>query len=284
MLANKHPDEFKALLEKVSSDIVNRLDTSPIGKPSAVRLQKTMEGGLEKMRRALPSRALAELYYGADASSSTQDSTSLFVGKGVSSTVKPTGGTTPNPFGTTPFGTFESKSTGGFGQAAASFGATQQQSNPFGGSAGASNASPFGNKQQPPPNPFGGSQMVGSMTFGSSATKNSSTFTAPTSSPFGSNTAPSQNTTNNPFGSIGTQQQHSSPFGTTNGNPFGGSGQNSPFSGGTSSQTFGGQPPFGSSAGSSRGKGSSRKQPCRFFASGKCKYGNNCKFSHESGA
>jgi GLE1-like protein len=68
MLAVHHAEEFKPILQMISNDIVNRLDVSTIGMPSSIRLKKTIEGGFDKFRNNLPSRALPELYYVIDCS------------------------------------------------------------------------------------------------------------------------------------------------------------------------------------------------------------------------
>jgi hypothetical protein len=65
MLANKHPDEFKVHLDTIMNDTIKRLDDGPIGKPSATRLRKFVEGGFSSFKSTLPSRALPELYIGA---------------------------------------------------------------------------------------------------------------------------------------------------------------------------------------------------------------------------
>lgn len=54
MLANLQPDEFRPILEWITNDVVYRLDDSPIGVPSATRLNKVLEGGFDGMQRDLP--------------------------------------------------------------------------------------------------------------------------------------------------------------------------------------------------------------------------------------
>lgn len=68
MLANKHPEEFKAHLQVIENDINQRLDEGAIGQPSATRLKKTVKEGFDGFRTKLPSKALKELYCGADGS------------------------------------------------------------------------------------------------------------------------------------------------------------------------------------------------------------------------
>ena len=167
------------------------------------------------------------------------------------------GGGTSAP-GSSPFNTGGASNPSPFGQQQSTgnaFGGQQQQqpSNPFGlpstqqSTTGSNNA--FGGQQQL--NPFGSTQ-------------------APAPSPFGGGqTQP----TNNPFGS----QPQASPFGSSGGaGGFGGGGA-------ASSNPFGGGGGGGGSGSSSFGGGGNKKPPCRFFAKGSCRYGANCKFSHDTG-
>ena len=65
MLANVHEKYFRPMLEKIQSDVVERLDEGELGKPSATRLNKLLEGGFDGFKKNLPAKAIKELYYGA---------------------------------------------------------------------------------------------------------------------------------------------------------------------------------------------------------------------------
>jgi hypothetical protein len=161
MLANTYPNEFRKCLDRITDDIVRRLDESSMGLPSATRLKKTIGGGFEDFKQNLPSKAIAEFYHGAKV-----DTQHLGGSKSVSATAS-------SPFTSTGM-------------------TTATQPSPFGSQPGASNQS----------------------------------FTSPFGIP--SNTAPSD------------------------GGVF------------------------------ASGSNSLKKQPCKFFAQGHCKFGKNCKFSHET--
>jgi hypothetical protein len=193
--------------------------------------------------------------------------------------------TTSNTFGNSPFGVFGSTQVLGpnpspFGSTAPSpspvgapstFGSTANSTSyPFGGNS--TDSSPFGTGGQqtpfsgnPGPSPFGA--------FGARVSApNPSPFgsAAPSPSPFGASTA---------FGSSGNSA--SNPFGRndSNSHPFGTGGQQTPFTGNPNQSPFGNQNQgFGDSRTSS---GNEKKIPCKFFAQGNCKYGNNCRFSHD---
>ncbi|KAL7531085.1 hypothetical protein ACHAXR_003830, partial [Thalassiosira sp. AJA248-18] len=65
MLANKYPKEFEIILDSMKKDgVLERLDESAVGVPSATRLKKVLldGGGLEGMKRDLPKGAVASLY------------------------------------------------------------------------------------------------------------------------------------------------------------------------------------------------------------------------------
>lgn len=244
MLANVHGERFKQYLHVITNDIINRLDVGPIGKPSSIRLKKTIDGGFEKFKSELPSRAMVELYLGSDSGGivASHSPPKLSVSQkllGQSSgytNAKGPSSQTSSPFGqasgqpsqsSNPFGS--SSNTGNKG----SFGA-------FGGGASSSNQSPFG-ASSTTQSPFGGQA---SSTFGGPSGSNSNQ----NQSPFG--LGPSSSNNNNsqsPFGVAANASSSKSPFGTSTSNsnysnPFGGSGggNQSPF--GTSTSTFGNKP------------------------------------------
>ena len=206
------------------------------------------------MPSANPFGATTNTPFGGPASSSS-NSNNPFGGSGTSAPgLSPfnTGAATNNP---SPFG--QQQSNNAFG------GQSQQQpTNPF-GAPGAQTQSPFGQASGPT---FGGQQQQASgNAFGGQQQSN----------PFGSTQAPapspfvggqSQPNTNNPFGAQPQASSNPSPFGGgTGGGGFGGGG-----GGAAASNPFGG------------GGNNKKKPPCRFFAQGSCRYGANCKFSHES--
>lgn len=174
------------------------------------------------------------------------------------------GASNPSPFGSnltrqsSPFGANTSNSP---------FGGAVGQPSPFGALKQTTQLSPFGNSNSAPQNsPFGALQP----------TSSASPFGAGGPSPFGGVAAPSPS----PF-SANASEMKASPFGQSSsfGRP-GLSASPSPF--GNPQSTFGDgnnnnqNAPFGNSGGGS-------KKPCKFFAEGRCRYGNNCKFSHETG-
>ena len=134
MLANKHHEIFQKQIKRISEQVIQRLDDGPIGKPSSIRLEKLMHGGIEKFQSVLPERALPELYNGANASSAHggfgESGLGGPMGFGSSNPQRSTwnaGGNGPQPTASNPFGASNSEST---------------PSNPFG--SGLATSSPFG--------------------------------------------------------------------------------------------------------------------------------------------
>jgi hypothetical protein len=201
----------------------------------------------------------------------------------------PFGATTNTPFGAPAPSSNNGNPFGGVGDSA-------PRSSPFNTGAAMSNPSPFGQQQgknafggqpqQQPPNPFGSS-------------------TAKTPSPFGQPQVQQQYQAS--CSAFGVQQQPSNPFGSTqapapspfergqsqlnNNTLFGAqtqaSSSPSPFGGGGGGGGLGGRGaaagnPFGGGT-QNVGGGGNDKPPCRFFAQGSCRYGANCKFSHDTG-
>ena len=215
---------------------------------------------------------------------------------GAAPSPSPFGGAAPAP---TPFGG-AAPSPSPFGGAAPSpspFGGAAPSPSPFGGAAPA--PTPFGGSA-PGPSPFGGAAPAPTP-FGGSAT--SFGGAAPIPTPFGSS-APSPS----PFGGaspaptpFGTAAPSPSPFGgaspaptpfggsATNPSPFGGTAPApTPFGSAAAPSSFGAfaaaPPPTPFSGSNQQGGGfgaSSGKQPCKFFARGQCKFGNNCRYSHD---
>jgi hypothetical protein len=281
MLANKHADTFNSLLDTIVSDIVNRLDEGEIGKPSAIRLRKVLDGGFEQFRTNLPVKAIPELYLGASGESKKHTEGSLFggtigeAGKGKEPYNDWGQNTTPQNQG---FGRVSSTSskppcqnflkgdcrfgencrysheTGNAGTTfgGGSFGSIPA-SNPFGGSSGTSptiSTSSFGAASTvsgTSENPFG-SYSGTSSTFGSSGK-------APSPSPFASSSsAPMQS----PFGSAGNNMQQASPFGVTpNSNTGFGTMTSNRSSFGISNSSAVNPSPFGDTSSASRFGGSS---------------------------
>lgn len=185
-----------------------------------------------------------------------------------------------NPFGATtntPFGASASSSSNNnnpFGGGSTS----APGSSPFNTGAATSNPSPFGQQQsnsafggqpqQQPTNPFGAPGLQAPSPFGQPQNQQQQQ-----ANPFGS----TQPNINNPFGAQPQASSNPSPFGGgTSGGGFGGGG-------GASSNPFGGGG-GGSQSSSYGGGGGNKKPPCRFFAQGSCRYGANCKFSHDTTA
>ncbi|VEU40682.1 unnamed protein product [Pseudo-nitzschia multistriata] len=348
MMANAHADDFRTMLATIQNDVMNRLDEGELGKPSAIRLGKVVEGGFDSFRKNLPPKAVPELYYGASEHSHKKEGVVSFGGTiGGEEDVQPkkpqgmqqqpppqnpfgggvsfggpssTGGGNPNTFSGGGGAAASSSPFGGGGMAASPSpfgGGAAPSPSPFGGGNAGANQSPFGSGSAaglspspfgggggggmaPSPSPFGGGMAPSPSPFGGGGMAPSpSPFaggTAPSPSPFGGGAGPSPspfgrgntNANPSPFGGGGMAPSPSpfgsggmapspSPFGSSNRapspSPFGGNTSSSPFGRGNQMQQ---NSPFG-------GRNAKKKGPCRFFAQGKCKKGDNCEYSHESG-
>jgi hypothetical protein len=256
MLAKNHADNFKKLLSIIQNDIVNRIDEGELGKPSAIRLSKVIEGGFDHFLKNLPPKAIPDCYYGASEDSQKNENVTSFAGTiGGEEDVRPkrqqqqqqqgNGGQNNNPFG--------GASTGGQN----GFAQSNNTQSPFcqtDPSSGNSNSNPFGGAQaaaapqsQSPfamaSAPSGG--FANSSPFGGSATPApTGAFGAPSAaqsqSPFGTASAPSGG-----FG--GGQAQapaapSSSTFGAFSTSNANNNSNPSPFGGGSAPSTsaFGG--------------------------------------------
>jgi hypothetical protein len=250
MLANVHTDNFRKLLGKIESDIVHRLDEGEIGKPSAIRLNKVLEGGFESFRKKLPAKAVPDLYCGASENSQKNEAVTSFSGTiGGKEDVQPKRDRAPPP----PQRYQQQQQQQHRNQQ------QQQAPNPFGGGGGGfggsnNNSSNNNNSSQSPfasaPNqsPFGGTSAAPAPgPFGGSSSPATGFGRAPDPSPFGGGgQAPSAS----PFGGANnSMQQQQSPFGGTSSmaqsqSPFGGTAAPSPFGGGAGAAPS----PFGGGA------------------------------------
>ena len=221
MLANQHEQEFVPLLNKIQTQVMNRLDDSAIGSPSATRLKKTVSGNLEHFRRTLPSRAIGELYVGSGVTASA-----ISVGAGTTGSLSTGGQSKKSNFSSSPFGGANTRNSG-MGQGNTTF------ASPFGGPTMTSTAS--SNQMD--------DDYTNTSTFGQNSVSSSKTFGQ---SPFGATPSlaqPSSNSFGQPsgFGQQGSSQGHS-PFGGGGNSNFSQAPSPSPFGGGSSTISS----PFGS--------------------------------------
>ncbi|CAJ1952588.1 unnamed protein product [Cylindrotheca closterium] len=193
MLADKYESLFKKSLQTISEDILDRLDQGAIGKPSFIRLSKTMEKGYNGFRSTLPPKAIPEMY-----------NSSINTGIGKS------GGMHGH-----------NTSSRSFGGGNPSTSTSAAQSNPFGSSSVSpriltnNNAvsNPFGSSPIATPNSFGRGSSRDQMNQFNSADSN--TFAKATSFGFGSqDTAPSTSG----WASTGNKASGNQSFGATFGN------------------------------------------------------------------
>lgn len=162
MLVNKFPEKFSEMFEQIVNDISKRLDTSPIGQPSATRLTKLLSGGLHALKSELPHGAIREYY-----DSMSTHATSAYGAREIP---------TPGSFATTTIGSQQNATQPPFGAQSQFENPSQQQfgthtttasSNPFGASQRTTNntsqmidpAMSFGTSSTPAP--FGGNQTMG---------------------------------------------------------------------------------------------------------------------------
>lgn len=208
-------------------------------------------------------------------------------GSSTNTTPSPFGGNAPasSSFPAQPFGSSSNASPSPFG-----VGQVAPSQSPFVTGPGAPSSSPFGTGQiAPSASPFGGGQ----------GTPDPSPFQTPfggsNSTPFGSSggsqtpLGTSGGMHSSPFGG-GMNAPTPSPFSNQNASPFGTSAATQPFgSTSNSNSSFGnsGSSGFGGSSQQSQrngGGGSKNNQPCKFFSKGQCRFGADCRFSHDIGS
>lgn len=289
MLIKMYPNEFMPLWrETIVKRVLPRLDQG-IGAPSALRLDKLVKdvNGFQ----SLPKGAIAELYVMNATSApppaqikvaSSGGTSRGFANMANSSSFPSSGNASNNPFDTNHAQTNAGSTSDHFNYNSNPFAPPPTTAAATSQSSGGWNSS--SNQQS---SPFGPSTTT-NMALNSNSNSNSNPFSAqPTNpSPFAaSNNAPS------PFAATSANTATTTSFGPSSSsvsNPFGANSSNnngfaapSPF--GTSQNTANNDE-FNTSnhGGGSRGRG---KQPplCRFFAQGRCRAGNACKFSHDTG-
>jgi hypothetical protein len=72
LLARKYTAEFKQIFNRIVNEILPRVDSGAVGAPSLVRLNKTLQGGVEHFESTLPKGAILELYVRGDSSRRTR--------------------------------------------------------------------------------------------------------------------------------------------------------------------------------------------------------------------
>ena len=249
LLANKFPDKFKPMFDKICNDISKRLDNSAIGQPSATRLSKLISGGFDGLKSELPHGAIRELYDSNPASSSST-AAGQRVDQGHASTVQPATGESFNAFGNSqqsaPTAFSGNNNTIPFGGNVGTFGASTS-SNTFGSGAmtsatsaqGTAAPSPFGTSNIAVPSPFGNTGATGASPFGTTPAGASGNSQQPAPTAFLGNT-----NTAAPFGNLGATATPSAPFGaSTSSTPFGSGAMTSA----TSAQGTAAPSPFGTS-------------------------------------
>eukprot|EP00553_Chaetoceros_curvisetus_P002001 CAMPEP_0204622880 /NCGR_PEP_ID=MMETSP0717-20131115/8593_1 /ASSEMBLY_ACC=CAM_ASM_000666 /TAXON_ID=230516 /ORGANISM="Chaetoceros curvisetus" /LENGTH=485 /DNA_ID=CAMNT_0051637757 /DNA_START=92 /DNA_END=1546 /DNA_ORIENTATION=+ len=216
MLANKYPDQFTPMLDVIIHDISKRLDTTPIGQPSATRLNKLLTGGMKEFQSTLPHGAIKDFYNSSPADPNASPEANICVPVPNETTVAPT----PVPVASDP-----STST--------PFGTTMNQGNQMG--------MDTRNNSVAAPSPFGSGgntslpmTSTSSGAFGNDPNAMNTTANATTPSPFGAPGTSNMNSSMSTNNSFGMNQNTfanppvatpAAPFGTgigTSTTPFGG--------------------------------------------------------------